>query len=126
MTSGGGSRDWRTRRSWAREAKVWEGRLAAAQKEFERAAGPELDRLGETIRNLEVDQRSLTRAQTERDAWLAEHPEAEGPESSFDLGDLLDRLRPAAGWKLSQEPNLTGMDRGAEVAGPDLGIDIGP
>jgi hypothetical protein len=89
-------------------------------------AGPELDRLDETIRNLEADQRSLTRAQTERDAWLAEHPEAAGPKASFDLGDLLDRLRPAAGWQISPEPNPAGMDRGAEVAGPDLGIDIGP
>ena len=116
---------WRTRRGWAREARVWEGRLAAAKTAFDHVAGPEIERLDETIRNLEVDQRSLTGAQAERDAWLAERPEADGPKASFDLGDLLDRLRPAAGWQMSPEPNTAGIDRGAAVE-PDLGIDFGP
>jgi conjugative relaxase-like TrwC/TraI family protein len=116
---------WRTRRSWTREAKVWEGRLAAAEQAFEVVAGPELERLDQTITNLEADQRSLTRAEAERNAWLAQHPEADAPQGSFDLGDLLDRLRPAAGWEISPEPNTAGLDRGAAVE-PDLGIDFGP
>ena len=117
---------WRTRRSWAREAKVWDGRLATAEKAFEVVAGPELERLDETITTLEADQRSLTRAAAERNAWLAEHPEADAPQAAFDLGDLLDRLRPAAGWEISPEPNTAGLDRGAAVEPPDLGIDFGP
>jgi hypothetical protein len=44
---------------------------------------------------------------------------------SFDLGDLLDRLRPAAGWEISPEPTTPGLDRGAAVE-PDLGVDLGP
>jgi len=110
---------------WAREAKVCEGRLAAAEKAFEVVAGPELERLEQTITNLEADQRSLTRAEAERDAWLAQHPEADAPQTSFDLGDLLERLRPAAGWEISPEPNIVGPDRGAAIE-PDLGIDFGP
>ncbi|HVW31043.1 MAG TPA: hypothetical protein VHL53_00765 [Acidimicrobiia bacterium] len=86
------------RRGWAREAEAWEGRLAAAETAFDHGAGPEAGRLDETIRNLEADQRSGP-AQAERDAWLAEHPEAKGPQAAFDLDDLVDRLRRAVGWQ---------------------------
>jgi hypothetical protein len=117
----------RVRRGWAKEAKVWEGRVADAQKVFDQLAGPEAARLDETIQELEDDRRSLVRAQVERDIWLEQHPEAAPPQASFDLGDLLDRLRPAVGgWEVGRDASAAGMDRGAEVAGPDLGIDIGP
>jgi len=94
---------------------------------FDQLAGQEAARLDATIRDLEDDRRSLVRAQVERDIWLDQHPEAAPPQASFDLGDLLDRLRPAAGgWEVGRDASPAGMDRGAEVAGPDLGIDIGP
>jgi hypothetical protein len=89
-------------------------------------AGPEFERLDQTISNLEADQRALTGAEAERDAWFAQHPDADAPQSSFDLGDLLDRLRPAAGWEIAPDPNTPGLDQGAAVEPPDLGIDLGP
>jgi hypothetical protein len=96
-----------------------------ADSRFAACLGQEEGRLDETITSLEADQCSLSRAEAERDAWLAAHPEAGPPQASFDLGDLLDRLRPAAGWGVSSEPNTADLDRGAAVE-PDLGIDIGP
>jgi len=101
--------------------------VAAAEQAFDQLARPEVARLDETIRSLEGDRKSLVQAQTERDRWLEQHPEAAPPQTSFDLDDLLDRLRPAAGgWEVGRDVDPVGMDRGAEVAAPDLGIDIGP
>ena len=69
--------DWRSRRYWRRSARDWTAEEATAQEGFERASGPERERLEGKISELEEGRHELLRHVQDRDEWLSAHPEAE-------------------------------------------------
>lgn len=117
--------DWRSRRHWQRSAKLSAAEETTAQDRFQRASGPERERLEGKISALEDGRHDLLRQVDERDDWLSTHPEAQRRLDR--LNHEIDRATPT--------PNH-GLDHGlvhelqqlAQVRQPELGagLDLGP
>jgi GrpB-like predicted nucleotidyltransferase (UPF0157 family) len=117
--------DWRSRRYWRRSARDWTAEEATAQQRFERASGPERERLEEKISALEEGRHELVRQVEDRDEWLSAHPEAERRLDRLDRE--IDRATPTEEQGLDNTllPELQQRALGRE---PDLGagLDLGP
>jgi hypothetical protein len=120
------SDSWRNRRLWRKEAVTWAAREADAQATYDEVAGPEIDRLDQTIGRLEQEPGELHAARNERRAWLEEHPEATVRLHTLDgeLNPVIDHaeIQQALGAVRgpTQEPDLS-----AGRSLPDHGIDLG-
>jgi conjugative relaxase-like TrwC/TraI family protein len=117
--------DWRSRRHWQRSAKASAAEEATAQDRFERASGPERERLEGKISTLEEGRHELLRQVEERDGWLSAHPEA--PRRLDHLDREIDRATPRHDDGLDHGL-LPELEQLAQARQPDLcaGLDLGP
>jgi hypothetical protein len=122
------SDSWRDRRQWRQEAVHWSGEEAAAEATYVETVGPEVNRLDQAIRNLEGHRDELDTARQERNAWLAQHPEAARRLRSLDRE--LNPLPQLAEIEALGRAHAAGIrrDAGFRPLGPDHGaeIDFGP
>lgn len=116
--------DWRSRRYWQRSAKASAAEEATAQERFERASGPERERLEGKISALEDGRHELLRQFEDRDDWLSAHPEA--PRRLDHLDREIDRATPRPDHGIDQGV-VPEVQQLAQVRQPELGagLDLG-
>ena len=114
---------WRDRRHWRKEAARWADEETAAEAAHARTVAPETERLDEAVQNLGTRRDELDAARRERNAWLADHPEA-----TRRLRALDRELNPAPEVpELIRDLGRTqalGLHRGPGIEPPSHGIEI--